>query len=362
MNAIEQAEAALNDAAQARALRVIPSPDRLMNALRTLLAEHKRVLAHPLLATVDMNDGATLDVGEKVQGDAKLPQNPNDAVMTTTIEQEARAEAERRHPSWHQMRAPGIVQRSHWGRGFEEGALWWATRKPTEAEVGGSQHDRDDMGICRKCGRGLSAAEVVDGEGPCPAEPIIERGLKPDTEYVVNVNGGDPITVRTTTIEQEARAEAERRWPIPVNFQPGDPEYTILSASQQAYVLGRLDQATHEPTEAEVRAMTYLIDDERRGWARRGSGNSASLASAILAKFQQPTREPTETERVTVSRRNRGGGPITDEEIDAARGELIARINSVIQPTRGTIHAMLEAARAARQVGSQPTESEDARD
>lgn len=61
--------------------------------------------------------------------------------MTTHIEQveeDARAEAERRHPSWHQMRAPGIIQRSHWGRGFEEGAIWQSTRPEppvTEEEV-----------------------------------------------------------------------------------------------------------------------------------------------------------------------------------------------------------------------------------
>jgi hypothetical protein len=29
-------------------------------------------------------------------------------------------------------------------------------------------HDRDRMGICRKCEMGLPAAEVLDGEKPCP--------------------------------------------------------------------------------------------------------------------------------------------------------------------------------------------------
>lgn len=43
MTVIDDARSALNDAAQAKALRVIPSPDRLVAALRTLIAEHERL-------------------------------------------------------------------------------------------------------------------------------------------------------------------------------------------------------------------------------------------------------------------------------------------------------------------------------
>ena len=31
-------------------------------------------------------------------------------------------------------------------------------------------HDRDHMGICRRCGQGLTAADIVHGEGPCLAD------------------------------------------------------------------------------------------------------------------------------------------------------------------------------------------------
>lgn len=31
-------------------------------------------------------------------------------------------------------------------------------------------HDRDRDGICRACGQGLTALDIVDGEKPCSAE------------------------------------------------------------------------------------------------------------------------------------------------------------------------------------------------
>lgn len=40
----------------------------------------------------------------------------------------------------------------------------------TEVEIdlaGASAHDRDRMGICLRCGNGISAAEILDGEQPC---------------------------------------------------------------------------------------------------------------------------------------------------------------------------------------------------
>lgn len=31
-----------------------------------------------------------------------------------------------------------------------------------------AEHDRDGVGICKRCGDGLSGLAVVDGEAPCP--------------------------------------------------------------------------------------------------------------------------------------------------------------------------------------------------
>jgi hypothetical protein len=53
MTAVEDAREALNDAAQAKALRVSPSPDRLILALRALIAEHEHVTAPPADDTHD---------------------------------------------------------------------------------------------------------------------------------------------------------------------------------------------------------------------------------------------------------------------------------------------------------------------
>lgn len=33
--------------------------------------------------------------------------------------------------------------------------------------MGNTTHDRDSVGICRKCGRGITAHDLVDGEQPC---------------------------------------------------------------------------------------------------------------------------------------------------------------------------------------------------
>lgn len=30
-----------------------------------------------------------------------------------------------------------------------------------------AEHDRDEMGICRRCGNGITAPEIVNGERPC---------------------------------------------------------------------------------------------------------------------------------------------------------------------------------------------------
>lgn len=46
------------------------------------------------------------------------------------------------------------------------------------------------------------------------------------------------------------------------------------------------------------------------------------------------------------------GSPITDEMVTAARDELIARINNKIQPTRGTVRAVLEAALAHARIST----------
>jgi hypothetical protein len=45
MSAVEEACSALNDAAQAKALGVIPAPDRMMSAIRALIAEHEHLQA-----------------------------------------------------------------------------------------------------------------------------------------------------------------------------------------------------------------------------------------------------------------------------------------------------------------------------
>jgi hypothetical protein len=73
--------------------------------------------------------------------------------------------------------------------------------------------------------------------------------------------------------------------------------------------------------EHEALAYTILMHD-----ADHPDGSTDDLAAAIhSAGFRRPT-------------------PPTDEQIDAALEELIARINNVIQPTRGTMRAVLEAA------------------
>lgn len=47
------------------------------------------------------------------------------------------------------------------------------------AETGGEHHDRDRMGICRRCGSGISAAELLDGEQPCVPDRTIGTEEEP---------------------------------------------------------------------------------------------------------------------------------------------------------------------------------------
>lgn len=50
-----------------------------------------------------------------------------------------------------------------------------------------TEHDRDDMMICRKCGAGLTARDVVDGEKPCPGP----RGTVTEpTAGIMHIAGG----------------------------------------------------------------------------------------------------------------------------------------------------------------------------
>lgn len=49
---------------------------------------------------------------------------------------------------------------------------WLASRQPEAASDTGT-HDRDRMGICRSCGRGITAVEVLDGEKRCvSSQPV----------------------------------------------------------------------------------------------------------------------------------------------------------------------------------------------
>ena len=58
---------------------------------------------------------------------------------------------------------------------------------PSEQDLG---HDRDDLGICRRCRSGLTAAAIVDGEPPCQA-----TAPSPDREslaqLIQNAEDGD---------------------------------------------------------------------------------------------------------------------------------------------------------------------------
>lgn len=36
--------------------------------------------------------------------------------------------------------------------------------------LAGARHDRDSVGICRRCGSGLTAIDILDGEKPCTPE------------------------------------------------------------------------------------------------------------------------------------------------------------------------------------------------
>jgi len=78
---------------------------------------------------------------------------------------EARAEAERRHPSWHYVRGPGIVQSSHWKAGFVKGAEWQASREVTDAVA-------------------MRAAQAVYERNPIGGTPweALDRGVRVEYE------------------------------------------------------------------------------------------------------------------------------------------------------------------------------------
>src|SRR5690606_19547148 len=119
---------------------------------------------------------------------------------------EARAEAERRYAKSAYIPLTPDATRNALREAFEEGAAWQASRKPEtapstatryepcvvgadgectrwshdhtaasqpEATSDTTAHARDRMGICRNCGMGITAVEVLDGEKRCvSSQPV----------------------------------------------------------------------------------------------------------------------------------------------------------------------------------------------
>lgn len=73
-------------------------------------------------------------------------------------------------------------------------------------------HDRDEMGICRRCGNGITAPEIINGERPCRSET-------PPTRIVYSVQAWTDVdAIRDAWItgygsytHSRADAEAELR-------------------------------------------------------------------------------------------------------------------------------------------------------
>ena len=93
-----------------------------------------------------------------------------------SVEDEARAEVNRRHPWWHDN-GVGIVQGSHYRSGFVDGAEWQAFRTVEEVQVEAEDH--------------LTVWRVLaDPENGVPnlskSEQKLERKIRRDAEMYVS--------------------------------------------------------------------------------------------------------------------------------------------------------------------------------
>ena len=85
-------------------------------------------------------------------------------------------------------------------------------------------HDRDRDGICRRCGSGMTARDIVDGEQPCNArthpEPeitdeMVERAVRATWEPSAYLNA-DQNDARRSTYAADIRRVLEAALRVPV--------------------------------------------------------------------------------------------------------------------------------------------------
>ncbi|MEQ6898994.1 hypothetical protein [Microbacterium sp. KR10-403] len=87
------------------------------------------------------------------------------------------------------------------------------------------------------------------------------------------------------SIEEEARAEAKKRWPESDGY--GGALWQNV-ASRRDFVAGALWQATHEPSKAEC------VDIANRAQAETGRSIWPSTVRAVLSAARQVGTQPTE--------------------------------------------------------------------
>lgn len=72
-----------------------------------------------------------------------------------------------------------------------------------------SEHQRDSLGICIRCGAGMTAADVVDGEKPCTTRPIADTPapVLPDVEIGQRIDYWSHCLEKSHGISTERFAE-----------------------------------------------------------------------------------------------------------------------------------------------------------
>lgn len=169
---------------------------------------------------------------------------------------------------------------------IEEAAkAMWAANGPEEWERATGSEQAEHLTLASAALAVFEKAHTADDE----REALMSAIDPSSRRAAVASRAADRVTAagfhRSVAPTDDERADAEQRWPIPLNYEAGDPEHTLLIAQRQAYMLGRSDARTRseipepqgEPSDATVAAAVAAYES---AW---GQSHSYKLRAALIA-------------------------------------------------------------------------------
>ena len=137
-----------------------------------------------------------------------------------------------------------------------------------------STHDRDRLGICCRCGRGITAAEVIDGEKPCVGQgkPQVTEAHRPQR---LNKQ------LRSSLIDF-AKDRIQAVWDDVGETDAETLAENVVSAQEFAWISAQIPIVTDERVEAGKRGLAHRLTYPSLHWPDTAALHHADVADAVV--------------------------------------------------------------------------------